>query len=116
LVSSVKAKSLWHKRLAHIGFGAMKALLLPYTCQLKGSSSDQEVCDAMKGKATALPYKSSNTKTFKPLELIHTDISGPYRVEGVSGDSWYFVTFIDDFTKYVEVNILKRKAKLLHFS
>ena len=112
LVSSVKAKSLWHKRLAHIGFGAMKALAPALHLSVKGSSSDQEVCDAcMKGKATALPYKSSNTKTFKPLELIHTDISGPYRVEGVSGDSWYFVTFIDDFTKYVEVNILEKKSQ-----
>jgi transposase InsO family protein len=29
----------------------------------------------------------------------------------VSGEAWYFVTFIDDFTRYVEVNILEKKSQ-----
>jgi hypothetical protein len=112
LVSTARAKSLWHKRLAHICYGALKTLAPTLHLSVNGCQSNQEVCDTcMKGKATALPYHASNTRTFKLLKLIHTDVSGPYRVEGMSGEVWYFVTFVDDFTRYVEVNILEKKSQ-----
>ena len=55
LVSSVRAKSLSNNCLAHISFGALKTLAPALSLLVKGSSSDQEICDAcIKGKA-ALP-------------------------------------------------------------
>ncbi|KAA8911815.1 hypothetical protein TRICI_003699 [Trichomonascus ciferrii] len=55
--------------------------------------------------------------TSAPLQLIVTDVSGPY--EHSIGDYRYFMTIIDDYSRFVEVFLLRRKSEatdsLLHF-
>ncbi len=60
------------------------------------------------GKQRHLPYKSTNNKSYQPLELIHTNICES-KCRGFDG-SWYFVTFVDDCTKYAEIFPLKNKS------
>lgn len=72
-----------------------------------------ELCDpCLEGKATYLSHKSSGEKkTSRPLELIHSDVSGTYQINGVTG-AWYFVVFIDDHTRYCEVRLLSKKSEV----
>ena len=44
-----------------------------------------------------------------PLELIHSDLSGPFPVESLGGYK-YFLTFIDDFTHYTWTYLLVNKS------
>ena len=61
------------------------------------------------GKQNRLPFpKKSVSKSSKPLDLIHSDVCGPLSVSSMGG-SRYFMTLIDDYSKYHTVYALKRK-------
>jgi hypothetical protein len=51
-------------------------------------------------------YHSCN----KPLELIHTDLHGPFRTRTMSG-YLHWITFIDDCTSFQAVMFLKAKSE-----
>jgi GAG-pre-integrase domain len=62
---------LWHKRIGHPCNRVLK-LLFNF---LKLDCKQCEVCNL--AKHTRLPFVSSNTKSMKPFELIHSDAWGP---------------------------------------
>ena len=65
-----------------------------------------ETCS--QAKITKRPYKSVERNT-ELLELIHSDLC---EFEGIltRGGNRYFITFIDDFSKYAHVYLLKNKC------
>ena len=65
-----------------------------------------EICSMT--KITRKPHKSVERNT-ELLKLIHSDIC---EFEGrlTRGDNWYFITFIDDFSKYSYVYLMKNKS------
>ena len=46
------------------------------------------------------------------LELIHTDICGPFPTVAWNGQQ-YFITFIDDFSRYGYVYLISEKSQSL---
>ena len=70
-----------------------------------------EGCAMGKQHRQPFPKKSQSTTT-KLLELIHSDVCGPMDVPSVRG-SRYFVTFIDDFSRYPTVYMMKQKSEVL---
>jgi len=44
------------------------------------------------------------------LELIHTDFFFEFERKLTCGGNMYFITFIDDFSKYAYVYLLKNKS------
>ena len=65
------------------------------------------------GKNHRQPFpKKSERETSQPLELVHSDICGPMQVESVGG-SKYFVTFIDDYSKYTTVYMISNRSEAL---
>ena len=46
-----------------------------------------------------------------PLELVHSDVCGKVGEKSLSGGE-YFVTFIDDYSRYVWIYILKKKCEV----
>ena len=57
--------------------------------------TDLGVCiDCIKGKQTKHTKKGATRRT-QVLELIHTDICGPFNTPSFGGEK-YFITFIDD--------------------
>jgi len=60
------------------------------------------------GKAHQLPFYSSHHVSTAPLQLIHTDVWGPAIVS--LNNSKYYVSFVDDFSRYVWVYFLKCKS------
>lgn len=103
----------WHKKLGHLNEADMKAafkkgLLKGLEIKSNEKLNDCEIC--IKGKMTRLPFNTSEgIKTKEPLEVVHTDVCGPMQVETYAG-SKYFVTFIDDFTRYCCVYFIKNKS------
>ena len=53
--------------------------------------------------------KSSTFRSTEPLELVHTDVCGKLNVKSLSG-SEYFLSFVDDYTRYVWTYVLKNKS------
>lgn len=56
-------------------------------------------------------YDSSTTLL---LELVHSDLCGPLEVPSLGG-SPYFMTIIDDFSRYTTVYLLKRKSEAFQY-
>ena len=48
--------------------------------------------------------------TSHPLEIIHTNIYGPTRTKILQGE-YYFMLFIDDYTRMSWVTFLKEKSE-----
>jgi histone deacetylase 1/2 len=71
------------------------------------------VCDlCQRDKIHQLPYSLSSHVTTAPLELIHTDVWGPARVS--VGGFRYYVSFLDDFSRFTWIYLLKRKSDVEH--
>ena len=84
----------------------MKSEILP---QL--DFSDWDVClDCIKGKQTKYISKNPATRSSQLLELIHTDICGPFDAPSFGGEK-YFITFINDFSRYCYLYILHEKSQ-----
>lgn len=108
--SNEKSALLWHKRLGHISKERMTRLikkeLLPPL-----DFSDLDVCiECIKGKQTKHITKKPATRSSQLLELIHTDICGPFEAPSWSGEK-YFITFIDDYSRYGYTYLLHDKAE-----
>ena len=48
------------------------------------------------------------------LDLIHSDICGPFNVKAQNGCS-YYITFIEDFLRYGHIYLISLKSKALIF-
>ncbi|KAG7578785.1 Zinc finger CCHC-type [Arabidopsis thaliana x Arabidopsis arenosa] len=108
--SNESSAFLWHQRLGHISKERIMRLvnndILP---QL--DFSDLNVCiDCIKGKQTKHIVKKPATRSTQLLELIHTDICGPFDAPSWSGEK-YFITFIDDYSRYGFTYLLHEKSK-----
>lgn len=64
------------------------------------------------GKAHKLHFPVTETKTTSILELIYTDLWGPSHVPSRDGYI-YYISFIDDFSRYFWIYPLKLKSKAL---
>ncbi|KAL9431820.1 hypothetical protein AB3S75_026925 [Citrus x aurantiifolia] len=75
--------------------------------------SDFGTCvDCIKGKLTAKTRKERTQRGQQVLELVHTDICGPFTPIAIGGYK-YFITFIDDFSRYGHVELLAEKSESL---
>ncbi|XP_020112140.1 uncharacterized protein LOC109726761 [Ananas comosus] len=115
LVSSdiVSDSIKWHARLGHIG--QEKMARLARECLLgslaKLSLPPCESCLA--GKACRKPFGKACRATH-PLELVHSDICRPMNVRA-RHDTYYFLTFIDDYSRYSSVYLLSHRSEALDY-
>ena len=100
---------LWHKRLGHISKERMQRLIKNEILS-NLDFTDLEVCiDCIKGKQTKHTKKGA-TRSTQLLEIIHTDICGPFDAPSIGGEK-YFITFTDDFSRYGYIYLLHDKSQ-----
>jgi transposase InsO family protein len=101
---------VWHTRFGHIPFQSLS--LLQKNSMVKGLPIFKEQippcesCILGKHKRTSFPQSSNQAK--QHLELVYTDLCGPMKTESIGG-SFYFLTFIDDFSKKIWIYFLRHK-------
>jgi len=61
-------------------------------------------------KSTRLPFPSSTSYSVKPFDLVHSDVWGPV-IESFDGYK-YFITFVDDFSCFTWLYLLKTKSEV----
>ena len=100
---------LWHKRLDHISRERIKRLIKNEI--LPGLDfTDLNICvDCIKGKQIE-HTKKGTTRSTQLLEIVHTDICGPFDVNSFTKER-YFITFIDDYSRYYYVYLLHEKSQ-----
>jgi histone deacetylase 1/2 len=73
------------------------------------SNNQTSVCDAsQRAKSRQLPYSTSHHVSTMPLELIHSDVWGPAIAS--SGGYKYYVSFVDDYSRFCWIYLLKHKS------
>jgi histone deacetylase 1/2 len=73
--------------------------------------SNNNVCNAcQQGKSHRLPYPRSTGISAKPLDLIFSDVWGP--VPTFVGRNNYYVSFIDDHSKFTWIYLLRHKSEV----
>ena len=105
---------LWHLRLGHAN--DRKILELEKDGILGPLGLDPyPTCEScLKGKMTKSPFTGTFTRAKDLLELIHSDVCGPFSVMA-RGGFFYFVTFTDDYSRYGHVYLMKNKSDTLDF-
>ena len=99
--------NLWHQRLGHLNKDDVKRTI---GCE----DNLKEVCETCAlGKQTSKPVpKETQNKSQKPLELVYSDILGPFEVPSLNG-SRYAITFVDEYSKYSVVKFMSKKSEAL---
>jgi hypothetical protein len=76
------------------------------------SSSPFDYMPCQLSKQPALPFNNSESITFATFDLIHSDVWGSSPVPIVGG-SRYFVIFVDDFSRYTWIYLMKNRSEVL---
>ena len=108
-IDSIDQTYRWHLRLGHIGLERIKRLVKegPLESLQVGSLPTCESC--LEGKMTKRPFNAKGNRATECLELIHSDVCGPFNVQARGGYE-YFVTFTDDYSRYGHVYLMRRKS------
>lgn len=110
--------TLWHRRYGHIGNTGLVKLVrsgMVEGIDVGGNlKPDAGVCEpCMMGKQARQTFEEAvKPRSSRPLELIHTDVCGPFTPASWDGQK-IFVSFIDDFTHFTAVYALKSKSDVL---
>ena len=102
---------IWDRRLGHMNPRSMELLRrkegngVAYT----GTVSDCDICALSKSRHQAHPKKSTRT-TVRPMQLIYTDLMGPF-TPPAKGGYRYVSKFTDDYARMKEVYLLRNKSE-----
>jgi histone deacetylase 1/2 len=103
--------SIWHHRLGHVSTNIVKQVLSRHQLPFSSESNKHLVCDAcQRGKSHQLPYPRSTSASTSPLQLVYSDVWGP--APSSVGRKTYYVSFIDDYSKFVWIYFLKHKSEV----
>ena len=74
-------------------------------------SASNSTCEAcLQGKMTRSPFVGQMARAKDLLEIIHSDVCGPFG-EMARGGFVYFITFIDDLSRYGHLFLMKHKSE-----
>lgn len=105
----------WHCRLGHINIKDLVESIK------NGNIRGLNVCNIPKNfvceicalnKLTRAPFPKKSSRVANLLEVVHSDLCGPIKVPSL-GKSLYFMTFIDEYSRYCVVKFLKHKNEAL---
>ena len=110
---------LWHKRIGHINLQKLKAM------QSKGvviglptfkEKEIEGVCEACQfGKQHRHPFSKEMNVSKGLLDVVHSSVWGPAQT-GTFGGCRYYVTFVDDFSRYTWIFPMRMKSEVFtHF-
>ncbi|KAJ9553804.1 hypothetical protein OSB04_017849 [Centaurea solstitialis] len=106
--NEIDKSKLWHSRLGHINKKHIAQLQKDGVLESFDLKSD-DVCEScLLGKMTKSPFTGSCERGEGLLDLVHTDVCGPFRSATKDGKR-YYVTFTDDFSRYGYVYLIKHR-------
>lgn len=102
---------LWHKRLGHVNFQAMKQMHdKDMVIGLPRTDPPTQLCEGYmisKQARTAFP-SNANFRAQKVLQLVHGDICGPITPPTPAGNR-FFLMLVDDYSRAMWTFMLKTK-------
>ena len=106
---------LLHKRLGHMSTPTLTKMInagIVDGISISGKNTTDKVCETCAmSKLTKLPFPARTERAKQPLDLVHSDVVGPFPVL-TPGKSKYLVTFIDDYSSYCVTFLMKSKDEV----
>ena len=103
--SAFSTYEYWHQALGHVNINPK---LYDTKIPEKPDNFHCDICT--KSKLTSSPHHTTVDKNRKKLDLIHSDLSGPFPVQSY-GKSLYYISLIDDATRYTWVKFMQQKSE-----
>ena len=111
-------EAIWHCRLGHLSLTSLRRLaqsnmVVVFNYDPEKASEGIGFCElCVEGKSHRLPFPPCQGKrSSTPLKIVHSDVCGKLNVKSLGG-AQYFLTFIDDSTRYVWIYVLKQKDEV----
>lgn len=114
-VSKNYSDMIWHHRFGHVPSDSLSKTKSAVTGMKEILPENEDICTGcVNGKSHVAPFPTtpSNIKSEHVLDLIHSDVWGPARVNSIGG-SKYYLTFTDDYSKYTWIYFLTSKDQVL---
>ena len=103
--------SIWHKRMGHPSISRIKELTK--MIEISDFTNYKEMCHICPlPKQRRLSFLALNNIAENTFDLVHCDIWGPFNTLTHAGRS-YFVTIVDDNSRYTWIYLLKHKSDIL---
>ncbi|CAI7730033.1 unnamed protein product [Closterium sp. NIES-54] len=107
---------LWHQRLGHPSLPRLRNMHsrllvsgLPRSLPSLPRPPALPCLPCVEGRQRAAPHSSEFPPTIAPLQTLHMDVWGPALVGGTDQER-HFLLVVDDYTRYITVFPLRRKA------
>jgi len=101
----------WHQALGHLAPSSMdKALKLYFDAYIPAKPKDFICTSSVKSKMTRNSRPSTSRKDRHKLDLVNSDLSGPFPVLS-HGNSIHYITVIDDARRVAWVLFMKQKSE-----
>jgi len=101
----------WHQALEHLAPSTLdKSLQLYSDANIPARPTNYVCSSCIKSQITRSPRTSTLKKDRKKLDLVHSDLSGPFPVPSY-GNSLYYITLVDDATRVAWVQFMKQKSE-----
>lgn len=106
-----------HARLNHMPFNSVRQLIRAKSIEgvpdgISTSGGDDFCEDCVNGKLTRAPHTKAATRATRPLSRVFSDVHGPLTVRSRHGH-FYWVTFVDDFSRFPAVYFITHKSDVL---
>ena len=105
---------LWHHRLGHPSDKVLNIALssIDNVCISSTNKTFSHCKHCLSGKMHQFSFPISDFHASKPLELVHSDVWGLAPVKS-SNDFQYYVLFVDAYSKFTWLYLLKHKSDVL---
>lgn len=113
-VDNMSLKEKWHRILGHVNFKYLEILIKNKLLNGMPREIENEFMKCktcIESKMHNVPFKNNRSKAQEILEIVHTDVCGPFSTTGFKGEK-YFISFIDDYSKIARVYVMKSKSEV----
>jgi hypothetical protein len=100
---AMKCEVIWHQRFGHME-------TLPKLCGVNQCQLNCDVC--ITGKLHRKKFYNNSKSAENVLDVIHSDVCGKITPQSLGGKQ-YFVTFLDDNSRFSTVEVLTNKSEVL---
>ena len=109
---SINQTRLWNLRLGHINLKRIQRIVSCGPLAFLNLKQLPLYQNCIQGKMTNRTFTAKGVRAEGCLDLIHSDVCGPFSVHGRGGYE-YFITFTNDYSRYGYVYLMKKKSDAL---
>jgi hypothetical protein len=80
--------------------------------KVKFDSGRLNCVSCIEGKMSRSKFNDRLSRSQKKFGLVHSDVCGPFEVTAIGGYK-YFVTFIDDFSGFCVLYLIRQKSEVM---